>query len=295
MGRAVVRRLAQEGADVTLVSRRPKDVAKVLRGEMVRAIGWDAHSFGDWVECLNGADLVANLVGQSIAGRRWTQQYKDLLWRSRVDTTRLLVSSMARLARPPALLVQASAVGYYGSQPTDDPVDETWPAGTDYLARLCSAWEAEAMRAAEMGVRVVILRFGVVLHPEGGALKPMIAAFRWFLGGPLGSGRQWFPWIHWDDVSNLALWAINNRAAASAYNAVAPEAVTMLDFCHQLGKAMGRPCWLPVPKVALRILLGEGAEAALGGVRAVPARLLREGYSFLFPDLSSALRSMFRA
>jgi hypothetical protein len=293
LGQGIVPRLAQAGVNITVVSRGPAKAERALGGARATVVQWDAETVGGWAKVLDGADLVVNLVGQPIAGGRWTQNYKDALWRSRVHGTRLIVSAMGTVTRPPLVLVQSSAVGYYGSIRGDRPVDETYPPGTDYLARLCSAWEAEALQASSLGVRVVIYRLGVVLHQDGGALKPMITTFRWFLGGPLGSGNQWFPWIHRDDVANLTVWALENRQASGAYNATAPESVTMKEFCRQLGKALGRPCWLPVPKLALKLLLGEGAEAALGGVRAVPARLLQEGYSFLFPDLPTALTAMF--
>ncbi len=295
LGSTVIHSLSRLGMDIVVIARRRPRHWPVPADPSVTFVQWDAETLGPWAEELQGADLVVNLVGQPVAGGRWTEQYKQSLWKSRVGATNLIVTALRQAPKRPSLLVQSSAVGYYGAVASDEPVDEQWPPGADFLARLCVAWEAEAHRAVDLGLRLVIYRFGVVLHPRGGALRPMLRAFRWFLGGPVGSGRQWFPWLHWEEVGNLVIWALQNLEASGTYNATAPHTVRMLEFCKELGRALHRPCWFPVPVAVLRILLGEGASSVLSGVRAVPGRLLREGYRFLYPDLTAALRSLFPA
>jgi hypothetical protein len=233
---------------------------------------------------------VVNLAGEPIAGKRWTRAQKTRLRSSRIDTTRTIVQAIADAQRKPRLLLNASAVGYYGPR-GDEEVSETEPPGNDFLAGLCREWEAEALRAEPHGVAVVRLRTGIVLGKGGGALAKMIPPFKLFVGGPLGSGRQWMPWIHLDDEVGL-IEHLLAPGAGGTVNATAPEPARMKEFCAALGNALGRPSWAPVPGFVLRAAFGEMADVLLTGQRAVPAEAQRRGYRFRFPTLPEALRDI---
>ncbi|PZN10023.1 MAG: TIGR01777 family protein, partial [Bacillota bacterium] len=217
---------------------------------------------------------------------------KERILQSRLRATRALVQAMEAAQRPPRLLLSGSAVGYYGPR-GDEVVTETGRPGTDFLSRVSVAWEEEARRAEAAGVRVALLRTGVVLAREGGALPRLVLPFRFFAGGPLGSGRQWVPWIHLDDLVDLITFLLGSDDAAGPYNGTAPEPVTNREFARVLGRVLGRPAWLPAPAPALRLVLGEMADALLlSGQRAVPERALAAGFRFRYPDLEKALRHL---
>jgi hypothetical protein len=244
---------------------------------------------GDWAPVLEGAAAVVNLAGANIASGRWTARRKALILGSRVETTRRLVEALGRCARRPSVLVNASAVGYYGDA-GDAPVAEDAPAGGGFLASVCQAWEAEADGAAKHGARVVKARLGVVLGPGGGALPRMALPFRLFLGGPLGSGRQWLSWVSLEDAVAAILFALDRSDLSGPVNVVSPLPVTNAEFSAALGRALGRPCWLPAPAFALRLALGEMADMLLGGQRAAPRRLEAAGFRFSRPLLADALK-----
>jgi uncharacterized protein (TIGR01777 family) len=238
---------------------------------------------------VDGADAVVNLAGASIAGKRWTTAYKQEIRESRLQSTRALVDAIASAGKKPRVLVNASAVGFYGDS-GDDPVDETARPGGDFLAEVVKAWELEARRAS---LRSVQVRTGHVLAAHGGALAKMIPPFKAFVGGPIGSGRQWFPWIHLDDEVSAILFAIDHDAVEGPLNLAAPGIVTMKEFASALGRALHRPSWAPVPAPVLRVVVGELAEALLTGQRAIPARLLEAGFRFRYPALEGALGDLF--
>jgi uncharacterized protein (TIGR01777 family) len=240
---------------------------------------------------LDGADALVNLAGEGIADRRWSDARKRELHDSRILPTRSLVTAMRVIAHPPPLFVQGSAVGYYGAR-GDETVNEETPPGTDFLAALSVAWEREAASAATRS-RVVWIRTGLVLHPDGGALAAMLPPFKLGVGGRLGSGRQYMPWIHLDDWVSLVAWTIESSTVQGAINGTAPIPVTNAEFTRALAKAIHRPAVLPVPGFALRILLGEFAESLLTGQRAVPARAEQLGFTFRFRDLDEAMRDLF--
>jgi uncharacterized protein (TIGR01777 family) len=254
----------------------------------VTVVSGDPTRPGPWQAAVSGCDAVVNLAGAPIVDppHRWTDDRKRLIRMSRLDTTRGVVDAMRGAAAPPRVLVSASAVGYYGSR-GDRELDETSPPGDDFLARLCIAWE-EAARGAQGRARVTLLRTGIVLGPDGGALHPMLTPFRLGLGGPWGAGTQWWSWIHADDVVGLVLLALD-RDLAGAVNATAPAPVTVNEFAHTRGTVLGRPSFARVPEFALRIALGEAAEALLASQRVVPRRALDVGYRFLHPALRAAL------
>ncbi len=263
---------------------RPPQVA--VEGQ----IAWDPQAGTLDLEKAAGTDAVVNLAGANIAERRWSESWKKVLHSSRIDSTRSLVDAMGKLDPRPRVLVSASAVGYYGNR-NDEMLDEESHAGSGFLAKLCVDWEAEAMRAEELGIRTVLLRFGVVLSAKGGALAQMIGPFRLGVGGRLGSGRQWMTWIAMPDAVGMILEAIENQRWRGAYNAVAPEPVTNELFTKALGRVLHRPTIFPAPTFALRTAFGEMADdMILASQRATPKRATQEGYSYSYPELVPALR-----
>lgn len=240
---------------------------------------------------ISGFDAVVNLAGARI-DRRWTASARREIWDSRVEWTRALSEALAALPRPPSVLLSASAVGFYGDRDAET-VDESAGAGRGFLAEVASAWEAATAPAQAAGIRVVHLRFGVVLSPRGGALARMLPLFRLGLGGPLGGGWQMMSWVHIADAARAMRHLLNSPGAAGPYNITAPNPVSNREFAQALGRALGRPAVLPVPAFALRLMFGKMAdEALLSGVRALPRRLLESGFTFSFPELPAALASL---
>jgi hypothetical protein len=289
IGRPLCTALCQEGHRVTLLTRRIE--AQRSCDPTITAIEWNGREGGAWEHCLENADAVIHLAGAPIADGRWTDARKQLLIESRVLSTRLLVEAMSRRSSKPRTLVSASGIGYYGTS-NDRVLDEGAARGRGFLADLCLAWEAEALRAVEMGVRVVMLRTGMVLEQDGGALPKMLLPFRFFAGGPIMPGTQWVSWIHRRDHIGLIQWLLTNPNVSGPVNAVAPEAVTMNRFCEVLGQVLHRPSWLPVPGFALQAALGELGTLMTTGQRVTPAKALFGGYGFHYPTLEPALRAI---
>ncbi|HET7218846.1 MAG TPA: TIGR01777 family oxidoreductase [Vicinamibacterales bacterium] len=259
----------------------------------ITRVGWNADgTAGAWAAVVEGADAVINLSGASLAAVRWNAQSKARFRDSRVLATRSLAAAIAAATSPPNVLISGSAVGYYG--PTQNqPLTERDPPGSDFLARLCVEWEQEAAKAARPGTRVVLLRTGVVLERSGGALPEMMKPFRFFVGGPLGSGQQYLSWIHRLDWIEIVRWIVTTASVAGPVNATAPHPVTNREFARALGRAMRRPSLLPVPGFALKLVLGEFADSLLTGQRVIPARAQQAGYHFRYPDLQQAFRGLF--
>lgn len=291
IGKRLVETLVAAQHDIILFTQNPESIdMSVYPSVQLRA--WDGKTPGAWAEEMERADAVLNFAGEPIAAKRWTSQQKERILTSRVNATRAIVEAIRHTKKKPSVLVNASAVGYYGAVENDD-VLETCKRGDGFLSMTCEKWEQEALAAEQLGVRVVLLRTGVVIGDGGGALKKMALPFKMFVGGPVGSGRQWFPWIHLDDVVNIALFAIQNSALAGPVNVAAPDPVTMKQFCDALGGAMHRPSWAPVPGFVLKIALGEMSGMLLTGQRSIPAKLNHAGYDFLFPKLDGALINIF--
>jgi len=284
IGAPVCRALVEDGHEACVVTRYP-DRQRPSAG--VRFVSWQTS---EWQRALEACGGIINLAGASIAEKRWTPHRKLLIRESRVETTRRLVSALAVAPEKPSVLINASAVGFYGSR-GDAVLDEQASAGAGFLSELCRAWEAEALRAESFGVRVVRLRIGLVLGRGGGALAKMIPPFRLFAGGPLGSGRQWVSWIHRDDVVRLVRWSLTHPGVRGALNATAPHPITMGELCRTLGRVLHRPAWAPVPAVALRLLLGEMAEMLVTGQRVMPHAAVQQGYTFRYPELRMALEA----
>jgi uncharacterized protein len=293
LGRALTRRLLDGGHDVTVLTRSGIPGADP---ERPRVVLWNPDGSTDvWAHALEDADAVVNLAGAGIADQRWTDARKAMLQRSRLMATLSLVKAVASTIRRPSVFIQGCAVGYYGASLDARTRDETDPAGSDFLARLCAEWETAAEPIAALGCRLVTLRTGIVLSPDGGALPLMALPFKLFVGGRTGSGRQYLPWIHVDDWVALVAWAIGNPGVCGPLNACAPNPVTNADFSSALGRALGRPDWIPVPSFVMRMVVGrEMADVALlNGQRAVPARALAGGFRFSHPDIDEALSDLF--
>ena len=293
VGRELVPQLLQAGHQISLVSRRlPRGYDSERDEGRINYIQIDPSQSSSWlteplINALADADGVVNLAGEPIAEKRWTESHLKVLEDSRLETTRLLVEALKTCASPPAILVNASAIGYYGTS-LDQRFVETSPAGSDFLASLCSRWEAAAT-AAPSATRQLTLRIGIVVAADGGALGKMIPVFRTGFGGPIGSGQQWMSWIHRSDLCSLIQRGLEDEAWSGVVNAVAPEPVSMARFAQELGRCLGRPSLLPVPGPVLQVLLGDGAKVVLEGQQVVSARLEELGFSFRFPDLASAI------
>jgi uncharacterized protein len=294
---------AEEGHDVRVLTRSLKPgESRHESGTGVPGItkvGWDPGA-GDAAAnsalraVIEEADVVVNLAGASIGDGRWTPQRKAELRDSRVVPTRAVANAIATATTPPKVLISASGAGYYGAS-GDEPKTEDSPAGTDFLAHLCADWEAEARRAEGAGTRTVLMRTGVVLERSGGALAKLLPPFRFFAGGPIGSGRQYMSWLHRLDYIEMVRWVIDTPAVEGPLNATAPHPVTNREFAKALGRAMRRPSLIPAPAMAMKLLLGrERADALLlTGQRMIPAKAMAHGYHFRYPEIDIAMRGIF--
>jgi len=292
LGLPLAQRLSAEGHDVLILTRRRDFMAGDGR---VRAITWTPHGdAGGWASEIDGAGAVVNLAGESIGAKRWTAGRKQRILESRLLATRSMVAAIRRAAVPPSVLVNGSAVGYYGPH-GDEIVTEETRAGADFLAHVCVQWEAEAERASSDRTRVVCMRTGLVLETSGGALPRMLPPFRLGVGGPLGTGHQYWPWIHRDDWMALVRWTIQSPSVSGPVNATAPQPVTNQEFAAALGRAIRRPALLPMPAFALRLILGEMADGLLlSGQRAVPQRAERGGFTFRYAHVDEALQAVLK-
>lgn len=303
IGPRLVAALRARGDEVTVLSRNPEGARERLervarppakqdgRAAAVQTVRWDPLSEPAPRAALEGRDAVVHLAGEPVA-QRWTPSAKRAIRESRTTGTGHLVQGLAPLedAQRPGVLVSASAIGYYGPH-GEEPIDEESPAGGDFLAQTCSAWEAEAVAAERFGMRVVRVRTGVVLDRNGGALAKMLPPFKLGIGGPVAGGRQYISWIHPDDLVGIVLTAIDDRRWRGAVNATAPHPQSNRDFSQALGHALSRPSLLPVPGAALKLLYGDMSQIVTTGARVLPARALVLGYRFRHPELDSALRA----
>ncbi|MBK5531115.1 TIGR01777 family oxidoreductase [Pseudomonas sp. TH08] len=282
IGRQLCKHWSGQGHRLTVWSRQPDKVAKIC-GAQVRAIA----RLGDLGE--EPVDAVVNLAGAPIADRLWTHRRKALLWSSRITLTETLLAWLDSRTQKPALLISGSAIGWYGDGGERELSEDSPPVIDDFASQLCIAWEETALRAEAQGIRVVLVRTGLVLSAEGGFLSRLLLPFKLGLGGPLGSGRQWMPWIHIDDQIALIDFLLHRDQARGPYNACAPKPVRNREFAKTLGSVLHRPAFMPMPSLALKVGLGEMSLLLLGGQKAVPARLLEAGFTFQFTDLRAAL------
>ena len=285
IGRQLCRLWLSQGHSLTVWSRKPEKVP-TLCGAQVRGIA-RLEEIGQ-----APVDVLINLAGAPIADRLWTHRRKALLWSSRISLTETLLAWLESLEQKPRLMISGSAVGWYGDGGERELTEDSPPVSEDFASQLCIAWEESAQRAEALGMRVVLLRTGLVLAGEGGFLSRLLPAFRLGLGGRIGSGRQWMPWIHLDDQVALIDFLLQHPAASGPYNACAPQPVRNAEFSQVLGQVLHRPVWLPLPAAGLRLGLGEMAGLLLGGQRALPARLQAEGFVFRFTELRAALADL---
>jgi len=293
VGSRLVQRLHAKGDQIVVLTRNTTFAQKVFPSEAfpnVEIVAYTPNASGSWQSVIASCDAVVNLAGEPIAEGRWTPERKQEILNSRKLGTQKIVEAITNANPKPTVLINASAIGYYGTSETAT-FDETSLSGNDFLAQVCQAWEAEARKVQEAGVRLVILRFGIVLG-NGGALGKMIPPFKMFAGGPIGSGRQWFSWIHVDDLVSLILEALTKPEIEGVYNGTAPNPARMADLSQTLGQVMNRPSWLPVPGFAIEALLGDGAIVVLEGQQVLPKRTLETGFEYKYPNLQSALRQI---
>jgi uncharacterized protein (TIGR01777 family) len=290
IGRHLYARLREQGYELVVLARNPDKAAERLPGS-AELLEWQAGKDGPWSKALDGAYAVICLAGASVFGHRWTASYKQQIRDSRVQAIRGLVEASLDAKQAPKAIIYGSAIGYYGYR-DDTILDESAPAGSDFLAQVCIAGERELEPAQKVGVRTVAVRTGLVLDQNEGALPQMLLPFRFFVGGPFGSGDQWISWIHRDDEVELLRFALENEQISGALNVTAPEPATNREFSATLGRVYATPSWLTVPSFALKAALGDFADSVLQGQRVVPAKALEAGYQFRYPHLPAALRQI---
>ncbi len=290
IGRALVDSLARDGHEVIVLSRNPDAVKNLPKGACAEK--WDGKTAQDWGRFVDGADAIVNLAGATIS-EKWSETRKQEIRASRVNAGKAMVEAVKAAERKPRVVVQSSAVGYYGPRGAEE-ITEDSRAGSDFLASVCKDWEASTAELDNMGVRRVIIRTGVVLDKNGGALPKMVMPVKMFVGGPLGSGKQYFPWIHLQDEVAAIRWLIDNPNAHGVYNLSAPQPLTNKDFTHAIGKVLGRPTLMPVPAFVMQTLFGEMATLLLDGQREMPMRLVKEGFKFKFTNAEAALRDVLK-
>lgn len=285
VGSRLVEKLLSQGNQPLILTRNQTTAARTF--PKLEIVAYTPTESGSWQNAIAGCDAVVNLAGVPIAEHRWTSQRKEEIFNSRKLGTEKIVEAIAQANPKPTLLINTSAIGYYGTSETTS-FDENSPSGNDFLAQVCQNWEGEAMKVKDAGVRLVILRFGIVLG-HGGALAKMLPPFQMFAGGPIGTGKQWFSWIHIDDLVNLIVTALTRSDLEGVFNATAPNPVRMSEFCHTLGEVLHRPSWLPVPSFAIEALLGEGANVVLEGQEVLPKRTLNYRFEYQYPTVKQAL------
>ncbi|MBN6776869.1 TIGR01777 family oxidoreductase [Pseudomonas granadensis] len=282
IGRQLCRHWLEQGHRLTVWSRKPETVAKIC-GASVRGIA-RLEDLGE-----EPLDTIVNLAGAPIADRPWTHRRKALLWSSRIKLTESLLTWLETRTQRPAVLISGSAIGWYGDGGERELTEDSPPVIDDFASQLCIAWEETALRAENLGLRVVLVRTGLVLSAEGGFLSRLLLPFKLCLGGPLGNGRQWMPWIHINDQIALIDFLLHREQATGPYNACAPKPVRNREFAQTLGSVLHRPALMPMPTLALKVGLGEMSLLLLGGQKAMPVRLLEAGFTFQFTDLRAAL------
>ncbi|MBW4679158.1 MAG: TIGR01777 family oxidoreductase [Microcoleus vaginatus WJT46-NPBG5] len=293
VGSRLVEKLHADRHQILVLTRSQDRARRVFPASAypnIEIVAYTPTQSGKWQESISGCDGVVNLAGAAIADERWTPARKQEILDSRQLGTQKIVEAIAKANPKPSVLVNSSAIGYYGTSETAT-FDENSGAGNDFLAQVCQAWEAEAQKVKDAGTRLVILRTGIVLG-MGGAVAKMLLPFKMYAGGPIGSGRQWFSWVHRDDLVNLIVQALTRPEIEGVLNATAPNPVRMNEFCETLGQVMNRPSWLPVPNFALEALLGDAAQVVLEGQKVLPKRTLDAGFNYQYSGVKQALEQV---
>ena len=289
IGRAIARQLLQDGKEVVILTRHPD---RGFAGSEARPIYWDGKTTHGWSGIVNDMDAVIQLAGESLGGSPWTNERRQLILDSRVDSGKAIVEAVQNARTRPRILIQASAIGYYGNS-EDAAYTETDPAGEGWLGEVCTAWENSTQGVEAVGVRRVVVRTGLVLERSRGILPLMALPVRMMVGGKLGSGRQWISWIHIEDEIRAILALLQSETASGPYNLTAPEPVRNGDFIAQLAAALHRPDWLPTPGFAIRLAIGKMSELVLEGQKVLPSQLEAMGFEFCYPTLSQALQAIY--
>lgn len=293
VGSRLVQRLHDAGHQIRVFARNPERARKVFPKsayDRVEIVGYTPQQSGDWQTAISGCDGVINLAGEAIS-ERWTPERKREIMNSRAIGTEKLVEAIGMADVKPKVMVSASAIGFYGTSETAEFYETSEPIKQDFLSQVCQAWEKAAEKVTAYGTRLVTVRIGIVLG-MGGAIAKMLTPFRLYAGGPIGSGKQWFSWVHRDDLVSLFMQSLTDDNMSGVYNGTAPHPVRMAEMCDALGKVMNRPSWLPVPDFVIETLLGDGAVVVLEGQKVLPERTQSTGFSYAYPKVETALRDI---
>lgn len=290
IGRPLSQALVAAGHEVVVLTRNPQKVKNMPAG--VRLQQWDGASAAGWGELADGAHAIVNLAGEGIADGRWSSARKQAIRQSRIDAGKAVMAAIQAATTKPKVLVQSSAVGYYGSETGDALLNEAHSPGADFLAKVCFDWELSTAAASRQGVRRAVIRTGIVLSNEGGAFPKVVMPFNFFAGGPLGNGKQWMPWIHWEDQVRAIQFLIDNDQAEGAFNLSAPNPVRNSEMAKAIGAVKGRPAFMPAPGFAINMVFGEMGTVVLDGQRAVPQHLQELGFEFKYNTVEAALRDL---
>jgi hypothetical protein len=290
IGTELAASLIQDGHEVIALSRDPDRQRTVMHAN-VHLVKWDARTAAGWGDLADGADAIVNLAGENIGAGRWTRQRKQAIIQSRFDAGKAVVEAVANASSKPGVVIQSSGVDYYGIH-AEEIITEEHPPGDNFLSETCRIWEEATFPIEKLGVRRVVYRGAVVLSLEGGALSRILLPYRFFAGGPLGSGNQWFSWIHIQDQIAAMRFLIENSHSSGVYNLCSPYPLQNKDLARTIGRVMGRPSIFPVPAFAIRLIFGEMAMTVLGGQRVIPQKLLKDGFNFTFPEVEQALHEL---
>ena len=290
IGSLLCKELINRGDAITIFTKSP-DMTRIKIPGAADYVDWNYRKPKDWQSIIDGKSAIIHLAGANISGKRWTKKHKKEIFDSRIISTQNLIKAIENSTLKPECLIISSAVGYYGNA-GDEILTETSPSGTDFLAEVCRDWEKESEIVDSLGIRRVNVRTGIVLSTEGGALKKMVLPFKLFIGGSLGNGKQWFPWIHIDDIIRIYIDALDNISIKGPINAAAPGIVSMKEFSKILGNTINRPSIFSVPKIILRLVIGKVTESILASQRVVPKALLDSGFKFKFENIQEALRDL---
>ncbi len=292
IGKELCSALSNRGDEVTIFTRNPETAKKIL-GSTYNYVKWNYENPNEWLSHLENKDALIHLAGANLFAKRWNKKYKDVILESRQLSTKNLITAISQTKNKVKVFICSSGVGYYGSR-GDEILTETSSIGNDFIANVVYAWETEAAKAQQMNIRTVMLRQGIVLSNKGGALLKLLPPFKFFIGGALGNGQQWFPWIHIDDLISIYLFLLDDKNLNGAVNVVSPENVRMNEFAKTLGKVLHRPSIFKVPAFALRIAIGEAASTILSSQRVVPKKLIENGFKFRFEKLEDALKDLLK-